>query len=28
VFKPVRAEVKNFKIDPLGGHVFKAVDLE
>jgi len=28
VFKPVRAEVKNFKIDPLGGHVFKAVDIE
>ena len=28
VFKPVRQEVKNFKIDPFGGHVFYGVDLE
>ena len=28
VFKPVRSEVKNFKIDPFGGHVFYGVDLE
>jgi len=28
VFKPVRNEVKNFKIDPFGGHVFYGVDIE
>jgi dipeptide transport system substrate-binding protein len=28
VFKPVRKEVKNFKIDPFGGHVFYGVDLK
>jgi dipeptide transport system substrate-binding protein len=28
VFKPVRKEVKNFKIDPFGGHVFYGVDIE
>ncbi len=27
VFKPVRKEVKNFKIDPFGGHVFYGVDI-
>ena len=27
VFKPVRNEVQNFKIDPFGGHVFYGVDL-
>ncbi len=28
VFKPVRKEVKDFRIDPFGGHVFYGVDLE
>ncbi|MDX6752519.1 ABC transporter substrate-binding protein [Geminicoccaceae bacterium 1502E] len=28
VFKPVRNEVVDFKIDPFGGHVFYGVDLE
>ena len=28
VFKPVRKEVKDFKIDPFGGHVFYGVDLQ
>lgn len=28
VFKPVRKEVKNFIIDPLGGHIFYGVDIE
>jgi dipeptide transport system substrate-binding protein len=28
VFKPVRNEVKDFKIDPFGGHVFYGVDIE
>jgi len=28
VFKPLRKEVKNFKIDPFGGHVFYGVDIE
>lgn len=28
VFKPVRKEVKNFVIDPLGGHIFYGVDIE
>ena len=28
VFKPVRQEVVDFKIDPFGGHVFYGVDLE
>ncbi len=28
VFKPIRKEVKNFKIDPFGGHVFYGVDIE
>jgi dipeptide transport system substrate-binding protein len=28
VFKPVRKEVKGFKIDPFGGHVFYGVDIE
>lgn len=27
VFKPIRNEVKNFKIDPFGGHIFYGVDL-
>ena len=27
VFKPVRKEVQNFKIDPFGGHIFYGVDL-
>ncbi len=27
VFKPLRKEVKNFKIDPFGGHIFYGVDL-
>ncbi|MHA6345858.1 ABC transporter substrate-binding protein [Roseivivax sp. CAU 1761] len=27
VFKPVRPEVKNFKIDPFGGHIFYGVEL-
>jgi dipeptide transport system substrate-binding protein len=28
VFKPVRKEVVDFRIDPFGGHVFYGVDLE
>ena len=28
VFKPVRKEVVDFKIDPFGGHIFYGVDLE
>ncbi len=28
VFQPIRQEVKNYKIDPFGGHVFYGVDLE
>jgi dipeptide transport system substrate-binding protein len=28
VFKPVRKEVVNFRIDPFGGHVFYGVDLK
>ncbi len=28
VTEPVRKEVKNYKIDPLGGHIFYQVDLE
>ena len=28
VYKPVRKEVKDFRIDPFGGHVFYGVDLE
>jgi dipeptide transport system substrate-binding protein len=28
VFKPVRKEVVDFKIDPFGGHVFYGVDLK
>ncbi len=28
VFKPVRAEVVDFRIDPFGGHVFCGVDLK
>ncbi|MFQ6021525.1 MAG: ABC transporter substrate-binding protein [Acidiferrobacterales bacterium] len=28
VFKPVRKEVADFKIDPFGGHVFYGVDLK
>lgn len=28
VYKPVRKEVKNFKIDPFGGHIFYGVDIE
>jgi dipeptide transport system substrate-binding protein len=28
VFKPVRKEVKDFRIDPFGGHIFYGVDLE
>ena len=27
VFKPVRKEVQDFRIDPFGGHVFYGVDL-
>ena len=27
VFKPVRQEVENFKIDPFGGHIFYGVDI-
>jgi dipeptide transport system substrate-binding protein len=27
VFKPVRKEVQNFKIDPFGGHIFYGVDI-
>ena len=27
VFKPMRKEVKDFKIDPFGGHIFYGVDL-
>jgi dipeptide transport system substrate-binding protein len=27
VFKPVRKEVQDFKIDPFGGHIFYGVDL-
>jgi dipeptide transport system substrate-binding protein len=28
VFKPIRKEVKDFRIDPFGGHVFYGVDIE
>ncbi len=28
VFEPIRKEVKNYKIDPFGGHIFYGVDLE
>lgn len=28
VFKPVRKEVVDFKIDPFGGHIFYGVDIE
>ncbi|MEM7222866.1 MAG: ABC transporter substrate-binding protein [Pseudomonadota bacterium] len=28
VFKPIRPEVQDFKIDPFGGHVFYGVDLK
>ena len=28
VFKPVRKEVVDFRIDPFGGHVFYGVDLK
>jgi dipeptide transport system substrate-binding protein len=28
VFKPVRKEVKDFRIDPFGGHIFYGVDIE
>jgi len=28
VFKPVRKEVVDFKIDPFGGHVFYGVDIK
>lgn len=28
VFEPVRNEVKNYKIDPFGGHIFYGVDIE
>lgn len=28
VYKPVRKEVKDFRIDPFGGHVFYGVDLQ
>ena len=28
VFKPVRPEVVDFRIDPLGGHIFYGVDLQ
>ncbi len=28
VFEPMRKEVKNYKIDPFGGHIFYGVDIE
>ena len=28
VFKPIRKEVSDFKIDPFGGHVFYGVDIQ
>ncbi|MGF1640604.1 MAG: ABC transporter substrate-binding protein [Rhodospirillales bacterium] len=28
VFKPMRKEVKDFRIDPFGGHIFYGVDLD
>lgn len=28
VYEPLRKEVKNYKIDPFGGHIFYGVDLE
>ncbi|MHA1564206.1 MAG: ABC transporter substrate-binding protein [Alphaproteobacteria bacterium] len=28
VFEPIRKEVKNYKIDPFGGHIFYGVDIE
>ncbi len=28
VFKPVRNEVVDFRIDPFGGHIFYGVDLK
>jgi dipeptide transport system substrate-binding protein len=28
VYKPVRKEVVDFKIDPFGGHIFYGVDLK
>lgn len=28
VFEPIRNEVKNYKIDPFGGHIFYGVDIE
>ncbi len=28
VFEPVRKEVKNYKIDPFGGHIFYGVDIQ
>lgn len=28
VYEPIRKEVKNYKIDPFGGHIFFGVDLE
>ena len=28
VFMPVRAEVKDYKIDPFGAHIFYGVDIE
>ena len=28
VYKPMRKEVENFKIDPFGGHIFYGVDLK
>jgi len=27
VYKPVRKEVQDFKIDPFGGHIFYGVSL-
>ena len=28
VFEPMSNKVKNYKIDPFGGHIFYGVDLE
>ena len=27
VYEPIRKEVKNYKIDPFGGHIFYGVDI-
>ena len=28
VYEPIRKEVKNYKIDPFGGHIFYGVDID